>query len=432
MNFIELHDVGYGECIVFEGNSNEIMMVDCGSMNVNLKSNGMNFKDYVLNVIIPRYEDALQKSFLLTHFHRDHICGLKYILKKEKNYFNKIYIPYPCADNENRALLLEMAIYLFVFMTRQQTSVKSSTSALFIFNFLKKNSTAKVIPIKKGDFFKFSGVKYKVLNPNHLGFNFSREFIDIMATLDGMLLNISKEEHVSRFLNLKSLFCREYINCCDFCAQHEDLENEYVKDSILKLNSLIIKLNELSNEFKKLNITREIIEFLSREYINMTYSMEQNATSIVFQNERQNMTSSNDIIMTGDVTPEILDSLENELFKSYNVIKVPHHGTDNYQSMVLNKMSCSHLLVSNGEYHAGGKISKTISKNDAIKHCTGVKSCYYFQKNNSCCNRTVFCNSLKIGGELSLHCSKNNNSVGINKCGIYIVSYDLNRGCYCD
>lgn len=432
MKFIELHDIGYGECIVFEGKSNEVMMIDCGSMNLNIKYNGMKFKDYVLKIIMPRYEDASQKNFLLTHFHRDHICGLKYILKQEKSYFDKIYIPYPCVNNENRALLLEMAIYLFVFMIRQQSSARSSTSALFIFEFLRKNSTAQILPIKKGDFFEFSGVKYTILNPNYKNFEFSKEFIEIIKSLDNMMESINENNYANRFFYLKKLFCDEYINCCELCAKYKSLENDYVKNSIYKLNSLVIKLNELSNEIKELNATREIIKFLNSEYVNMTYSMEQNATSVVFQNDKQNLTNCNDIIMTGDVTPKILDSLENELFKFYNIIKVPHHGTDSYQSMVLNKIPCSHLLVSNGEYCAGGRISKLISENNAIKHCTDMKNCHYFKKNNSCCNRTNFCNSLKIGGDLSLHCDKKTNSTGLNKCGIYIVSADSNRGCYCD
>ena len=105
MHFIDIHDVGYGECIVFEGEKNEILMVDCGSMNTILKNSHIKFKDYVSDFIMPRYDDALEKSFLLTHFHRDHFCGLKYILKKQKKFFDNIYIPYP-ALNESRQTLL--------------------------------------------------------------------------------------------------------------------------------------------------------------------------------------------------------------------------------------------------------------------------------------------------------------------------------------
>ena len=63
MHFIDIHDVGYGECIVFEGEKNEILMVDCGSMNTILKNSHIKFKDYVSDFIMPRYDDALEKKF---------------------------------------------------------------------------------------------------------------------------------------------------------------------------------------------------------------------------------------------------------------------------------------------------------------------------------------------------------------------------------
>lgn len=435
MDFIEIHDVGYGECIVFEGKKNEILMVDCGSMNINIRNgdSSLKFKDYVIDFIFPRYKDVENKSFLLTHFHRDHMCGLKYILKKDNDYFDTIYIPYPCVNAEGRTLLLEMAVYAFVFLRRQSACASMSTSAMFIFDFLSKNSNAKYVhPLKKGDSFEFSGVKYTVLNPKSESFNFLEEFICILKKLDDILLNSKKINVVSKFLKLKEDFCDEYINCSNLCVQYKNLKNEYVEESIKKLNSYIVSLNNLSYELKKLDITSNIIEYLSSEHVSMQYSIAQNSASIVFQNERQNVTKSNVIMMTGDVTGEVLDSLENELFEAYNIIKIPHHGTENYQSKVLDKIECSHMIISNGDYHAGGKISKYFSENTAIKHCTGAKTCNYFKENASCCNRMIFCDSLKKGGDLSSHCDKKSKSTGLNRCGIYVVSLDGDRGCYCD
>ncbi len=435
MNFIEIHDVGYGECIVFEGKKNEILMVDCGSMNINIKNgdSSLKFKNYVTDFIVPRYKDAENRSFLLTHFHKDHMCGFKYIIKKDKNYFNKIYIPYPSINADGKALLLEIAIYAFVFLKRQTACASMSTSALFIFNFLSKNSgRASICPLKKGDSFEFSGIKYNVLNPNGDSFSFLEEFTSILARLDDILLSSKESSIANRFLNMKKTFCEEYVNCSNLCIKYNDLKNEYVKESIEKLNSYIINFNNLSFKLKQLDITSNIIEYLSSENINMQYSMAQNSASIVFHSDRSNMPTCNTIMMTGDATSEILDSLENELFESYNIIKVPHHGTDNYQSKAIDKINCSHMIISNGEYHAGGKISKCFSENTAIKHCTGVRTCNYFKANASCCNRMIFCDSLKKDGALSSHCDKKAKSTGVNKCGIYIVSPSGDRGCYCD
>lgn len=434
MLFIDVHDVGYGECIVFEGEKNKILMVDCGSMNTILKSSHIKFKDYVSDFITPRYGDALEKSFLLTHFHRDHFCGLKYILKKQKNYFDNIYIPYPALNESRRALLLEMAIYVFIFLKRQQICASMSTSALFIFDFLRKSSFAnRVFPLKRDDIFEFSGINYKVLNPFGESFPFSRSFSDIIELLDTLMKKSLQTELVDEFFRLRNLFCCEYIHCCDLCRESDSFFDENISESIKNLNSCAMKLNDLSKKLAYIDVVDEILSVLNDENSRTQYSAAQNSASIVFQNECQSPLNGRNILMTGDVTCEILNLLENDLFQVYNVIKAPHHGTNNYQSDVLNRLMCSHIIISNGEYHAGGKISGDYAKNNAIKHCSGVENCVYLLKNRSCCNRILFCDSLrKSGGELSSHCPKKSLSAGVNRCGIYVVSPRGDRGCYCD
>lgn len=434
MLFIDIHDVSYGECIVFEGEKNKILMVDCGSMNTVLKSSHIKFKDYVSDFIIPRYYDALEKIFLLTHFHKDHFCGLKHILKKQKDYFDKIYIPYPALSESRRALLLEMAIYAFIFLKRQQTCASMSTNALFIFDFLRKNSLAnKVFPLKRDDIFEFSGVNYKVLNPFEMSFPFSRDFLDIIELLDTLMKKSLQTELVADFFRLRNLFCCEYVQCCDLCRESDSFFDENISESIKKLNSCAMKLNDLSKKLVYVDVADEILSVLNDESTRLQYSSAQNSASIVFQNECPKSLNGGNILMTGDVTCEVLNLLENDLFQVYNVIKAPHHGTNNYRSDALNRLICSHIVISSGEYHAGGKISGDYAQNNAIKHCVGIENCTYLLKNHSCCNRVLFCDSLrKSGGELSSHCPQNSLSAGVNRCGIYVVSPHGDRGCYCD
>ncbi|CDB23974.1 uncharacterized protein BN706_00233 [Clostridium sp. CAG:557] len=433
MHFIDIHDVGYGECIVFEGEKNEILMVDCGSMNTILKNSHIKFKDYVSDFIMPRYDDALEKSFLLTHFHRDHFCGLKYILKKQKKFFDNIYIPYPALNESRQTLLLEMAIYAFTFLKRQQACASMSTSALFIFDFLRKNSFANnVIPLKRDDIFEFAGIKYNVLNPFCESFPFSQGFSDIIGALDALLKKSLQTDLIDEFFHLRNLFCREYINCCDLCRETDSFFDENITESIKNLNFCTIELNNLSKKLIYIDVADEIMSFLNDENTRIQYSSAQNSASIVFQNELQNSFNGGNILMTADVTRDILNLLENDLFQVYNVIKAPHHGTNNYQSDVLNRLTCSHIIISNGEYHAGSKISVNYANNTAIKHCVGTENCDYLLKSHSCCNRILFCDSLQKSGELSSHCLKNSLSAGVNRCGIYVVSPNGDRGCYCD
>ncbi len=433
MLFIDIVDVGYGECIVFEGEKNDIFMVDCGSMNLFLKNSSIKFKDYVANFITPRYKDAREKSFLLTHFHKDHFCGLKYILKKENNYFDNIYIPYPAISSNKRVLILEMSIYAFVFLKKQQTCVNMSATSMFIFDFLWKNSTAKkVFPLKRDDIFEFSRTNFKVLNPFANSFPFPADFVADVEYLDNLLISSKETYLISEFLNLKDLFCKEYVNCSNLCRECEAFRDERIQKKIKELNFYAAELNKLSKELICIDVADKIIYFFNNEKTRMNYSVAQNSSSLVFQNERKNPYRLMNILMTGDVTDTILKLLENDLFSKYNVIKVPHHGTNAYWSEILNKIDCNHMIISNGTYYAGGKISEKYSKSQAIKHCMCNDTCEYLTKNGSCCNRLLFCDNLKKNGDLTSRCKKNLGISEKNDCGIYLISMNQDRGCYCD
>ena len=72
MLWIELNNVEYGECIVLGGRDRSILMVDCGSMNQKVRD-GDTPLDVRFESIAERYEDAMDRLFLLTHYHRDHL-----------------------------------------------------------------------------------------------------------------------------------------------------------------------------------------------------------------------------------------------------------------------------------------------------------------------------------------------------------------------
>ena len=64
------HDVGFGECVVIGGKYREILMVDCGTIRPRL-ADGTLFREYV-EQIQDQYGSAEERSFLLSHFHKDH------------------------------------------------------------------------------------------------------------------------------------------------------------------------------------------------------------------------------------------------------------------------------------------------------------------------------------------------------------------------
>lgn len=47
MDWLEMHNMEFGECIVLGGKRGDILMVDCGSMNLKLRDSGEMVTDYV-------------------------------------------------------------------------------------------------------------------------------------------------------------------------------------------------------------------------------------------------------------------------------------------------------------------------------------------------------------------------------------------------
>ena len=90
MKYLEVHNVEYGECVVLGGSKREILMVDCGSMNRKIREGDVEFTDYVYGGIMGRYAALDSRAFLLSHCHRDHVCGFWQILNTDPGYFGRI------------------------------------------------------------------------------------------------------------------------------------------------------------------------------------------------------------------------------------------------------------------------------------------------------------------------------------------------------
>ena len=80
MKWLELLNMEYGECVVLGGGDRSLLMVDCGSVSQKLREGDVPL-DAWLETIAARYEPAMERWFLLTHFHRDHIGGLGRVLE---------------------------------------------------------------------------------------------------------------------------------------------------------------------------------------------------------------------------------------------------------------------------------------------------------------------------------------------------------------
>ena len=98
MRYIELPSVGYGDCTVLMGRSS-LLMVDCGSMNNKLRNPEMEMTG-VFSFLRERYRPICDRTFLLTHYHRDHLWGFQHITKQDPRYFSRVFLPYIPLDEK--------------------------------------------------------------------------------------------------------------------------------------------------------------------------------------------------------------------------------------------------------------------------------------------------------------------------------------------
>ena len=434
MQWLEMHNVEFGECIVIGGSDNSILMVDCGSMNHKIRENEMEVSDYIQQYVMPRYRDIKERSFLLTHFHRDHMAGFRQIIKHEPQYFQRIYLPMTPVDENGRALLIEFAVYVFAFLGRQSEYSQMSVGALRIFERLHGILGADAITtVGRGRSFSFDGVTYDVLWPSTQNYPFSSAFTDIVEELDICLSSPFLGKNASVFLQLKHQFSQEYIHCCEILSGERHGDIAETEASIERLKNLLDAIEELIDSLLLLPAAQDVLEILERPAVRAEYSYAQNAASVIFQNRRVREGSFDDILMTGDATPETFDEIGGDLYDGYYIFKAPHHGTQGYWSDLFSDILKQHILISNGDYHAAGLISLEYPQEEkGIKHCTNPSACQWMNDYGRCCNRIAYCYEASAHGSLTLKCPKCITREGDAGCRIYLISYGKDKGCFCD
>ena len=73
MDWVELHNVEFGDCTVLGGNG-QMLMVDCGSLNSMLGKGACKFEEYAKR-LTKRYAPIEQRHGMISHFHKDHVNG---------------------------------------------------------------------------------------------------------------------------------------------------------------------------------------------------------------------------------------------------------------------------------------------------------------------------------------------------------------------
>lgn len=413
IEYIEQHNVGFGSCLVIGHYSNSMLMVDCGSMNN--KVNNTPFKSIVYN-ISERYQDVSQRDFLLTHYHRDHICGFFHIISQNPHYFNNIFLPDVIPYRNKLAPLQELALYAKLFLPSQCGQSVVSTSALKIINVLASTvGLENVFTLRAGNVFACGQCRYKVLAPYE---NHFQAYDEISKVIYQLSSEFSSNYISWRFQHLKNLFCKLYLLCSN------NLNIQYKNINLSQIQDLAACLNEM--EKLKINFStaqkQRVTEILTSNNFSREYSFALNSTGIVFHK-----TSYPTLLITGDAMPHMFETF-NTLCEKYYMVQAPHHGTCSGFSDILYNIPKSHILISNGQYHAGGAICEKYSLDNAICHCTNNLVCPYFKKHKSCCNQLCICDDKST---FTFKCSAAAKNDTISLCNIYSLFGDISYGCSC-
>lgn len=424
MQWIEVHNVEHGECIVL-GGKHSILMVDCGSSNNKIRDGGTDFAGYVENGIMERYRGVEDRSFLLTHCHRDHVCGLWRILKISPLYFSRYYLPVSPCDARGRPLVLEYALFVYAFLNRLTGYSKVNVCELELFPRVAKAAGADSIAVlRAGDTFDFDGVTYEVLWPRGTDFPFPERFSAAVENLNVCLSSPLLPPCAREFLRLKDDFCSAYQECC----LHRPLREEQVAE----LSALLRRIRALVPQLFLLPAAADAAAILNDPATQAAYSDAINAASVIFQNRREREAGTEDILMTGDAPPESLKAVSDSLYDSYYILKAPHHGTASAFSPLLQEIGASHIIISNGEYRQGGQIAEEYADLPAVKHCTSGDACPWFRQSGSSCNRLACCYEFSPRPGLTIECPACRAGRKFPDCLISVVGPSGRRTCLCD
>lgn len=397
MQWLELHNVEYGECIVLGGRDKNILMVDCGSSNQKIRETNVPFRAYVDPTLLSRYSGCKSRDFILSHYHRDHLCGLVQILESRPNYFERIFLPVSPCNRQGRPILLEFAAFVTVFLRHYTEYAQINLSVLRLFDRVSKAAGAScVYPLEAGSSFVFDGVEYEILWPDCTSYAFS-ELLE--SAVEEMIVCLSSPflpRDAQVFLELKQRLCDAYLACCKHAPlREEDLD---------RMNAILLEMEDKAPAFNLLPPAPDIVEILTRPVTLNAYSDELNASGFIFHNKRVTQASLDDLLMTGDATPDSMDAVAEKLYTDYYILKAPHHGTAGHWSHLFSEISASHVLISNGDYHKAGQVAQEYAELPSIKHCTNCSACPWYEASGCSCNRMACCYDLPAGPGLTIKC----------------------------
>ncbi len=394
MEWIELHNTAFGDCTVL-GGKDEMLMVDCGSLNAVLAQGACTFADYARG-LAKRYAAVGTRYGMVTHFHKDHVNGFTFILQEDPAFFRQIYLPPAPQDTNGNPLLLEFALFVYAFVTEKSDYSELVDNMVTAFSRMGGLSgTERLAVLCRGDRFDLCGVTYEVLWPPQTEYPYTDGFCCLVEQANE-LLTATWGGYAELFLRYKDAFCDGYLRCVDLFSPYSTAALEEKEAAVLALEAILREIDGLIYELNGLPAAQDVAELVGSQKARMLFGKELNGSSVIFQNRRQGglfgrRHTREDILFTGDATPQTMEEIAELLHDRYYAVKAPHHGTESHWWEGWRTMEIRHMLISNGRHSAGGLISEEYALLPAIKHCTDCERCRWYLERGKSCNRKKKC-----------------------------------------
>lgn len=363
---MRMYNVEFGDSFLLYG-QNENLLVDLGSI-----QKYFNFEPVRESVM--EESRGKQLSLLLTHFHKDHWAGLKDQPPHSLLPIQKIYIPdifqmrvFGKLDVVIRSLLGD---FLDAVLLEE---IPRYSLADLLREVLPGLPKERICLLERGSVFQAGGRSYEVLWPRleeaDVAPKRNKALLELIERLEAKLsADGAKSRLWDTLEGMANALLAEFAELTDSSfSKTIRIELRSYEEMQARADQLAgILTNDLKRNDKEFRqrVSRHV-ERLKRDW---------NRVSLVFQ-ERGEKEGPNGVLMTGDVPVNILEKLINggfgapHVYKSYGVIKAPHHGTKTHFCNILPRSQ--YLCVSNGEGSARyGEIAQAY---EHVYGCLGKK-----------------------------------------------------------
>ena len=317
MSKITMYDMGFGDAHILEREGyNEVMLVDCGSLNPTKANVDINSIPYIKNEI-GKKEMA---SFLLTHFHTDHYKQLSKLLN---NSFDKIYL----RNVYDSKVTIYRSIYeLMYFAKKSQRWNNALNTILSVPNLTRLLKPSGVfVFVRKGSTFKLNNEKYEVYKPDVLEMHFDP------IEFDEETANEFVNELLESVISLRNLVL-EY-------SHENDADGTSVFYNEVTLGNLKSTFDDNVGAIKRIvdEYNSDLSDGSKRKLRDFINGDNEHKYNIVFGLKSDDNDRHLRLLMCGDGYPEdVEDVISSNGITEIDVMKVPHHGTPRYYPNLTN------------------------------------------------------------------------------------------------